>query len=669
MAVEDQFIWVLCWIGLLKLIQLCVFPSLDRAFGEVSGAISYSIALLLFSLSSWYAGLLRLPLQMAILPFVPLSVFGFMRGFFTVERMRRQLRWDLIFVAAFLLLLLVRFLNPSISFAEKFMDHAFLASIMRMPLVPPLDPWYAGGFLNIYYYLGYWTLGALGILTGIPSTVVFNLALPTFFALAVLNAYALGCVLLERYRWLPMAMIFIVNPAFMKELLTGAGLSSAMWNSTRVIEGTINEFPFFSFLWGDVHPHVMGIFNQLLLMVLLVYGYRKWPSLHDRSRCLIVALCALSLGSMSLLNTWDIFIYGPLVLFAFTLILFRDGGHVTFKYGIQKYFPLFGVPILAILIYLPYYLQIQPSGISGVFLVELPSDISRFLLVHGIFLSIFYMVIFEDLRKRPFCLIVAVPFILAGYHAAAIAVVPFVCLITRRPLSMPELLGAFGLATMLIPEMIYLKDGFGIDYFRMNTVFKFYSAGWVLSAVSTGCFAGRWFHRLMLPATARLILKTMGVAILIIAFAAPLFFDLDYGYGGGTLDGAQYLKGMHPGDADAIAFLRGWPGNITLLEAAGGDYTYYSRVSSFTGIPAVIGQPGHEYMWRGAEAAITERVRDVRTMYEDPSEAPELFDRYHVDLVYVGELERQSYRLSLPSDLLEAIYEEGDVTIYRVVRG
>jgi uncharacterized membrane protein len=40
-----------------------------------------------------------------------------------------------------------------------------------------------------------------------------------------------------------------------------------------------------------------------------------------------------------------------------------------------------------------------------------------------------------------------------------------------------------------------------------------------------------------------------------------------------------------------------------------------------------------------------------------------------VDLVYVGELERQSYRLSLPSDLLEAIYEEGDVTIYRVVRG
>ena len=62
----------------------------------------------------------------------------------------------------------------------------------------------------------------------------------------------------------------------------------------------------------------------------------------------------------------------------------------------------------------------------------------------------------------------------------------------------------------------------------------------------------------------------------------------------GTLDGLAYLKDSHAGDAGAVTFLRTLEGDERIVEAEGGDYTYYSRVSSFTGIPSVVGMPFHE---------------------------------------------------------------------------
>lgn len=104
------------------------------------------------------------------------------------------------FLGAFLLMLISRFLTPGIiPSGEKFMDAAFLGSIMLDPAVTPLDPWYAGGELSIYYYLGHWMCGVLGIFAGGAPTVVFNLMLPTVFALAAISAYAIGVLLLKRH--------------------------------------------------------------------------------------------------------------------------------------------------------------------------------------------------------------------------------------------------------------------------------------------------------------------------------------------------------------------------------------------------------------------------------------------------------------------------------------
>lgn len=665
MAVE-QLCWVICWIALLKLLQLPLIPLLKRTFGEISYPLSYSLGLLLFALASWYSGIAGLPLYCAFVPFALLVLLSIREIGFRFAPSREQIRWDLVFLAAFSILLYIRFLNPSISFAEKFMDHAFLASIMRNPVVPPLDPWYAGGRLDIYYYLGYWAMGAMGVVTQVPSTVVFNLALPTVFALAVLNALAFASVLLTRYRWVVVAAVFLINPAFVKELLLGAPLNAVMWNSTRVIQGTINEYPLFSFLWGDVHPHVMGIFNQLLLLALLAFAERRWANLEDRSRLLLVLACALSLGSMPPINAWDVLVYAPLVLLVFSILALRERQKTKEGCRIHASMVLLVIPALSILAYLLYYLAMRPSGISGVGFVEMPSDLLQFLLVHGIFLVILYIHIFRDLIERPYCLLAAVPFVFAGYHAAAVVAIPFLCLVTRRQITIVEILSTAGLLAFLLPEIVFLRDIYGGEYYRMNTVFKFYSAGWLLVSTAAGCMLAKPLEGVKLSPIASRTIRALVLLLALALFIAPLFADLDYGYDTGTLDGARYLEYSHPGDAAAIRFLRNLEGEHVLLEAAKGDYSYHSRVSTFTGIPAVIGQPGHELVWRGPQAGINERVSDVRRMYEDPGAAPALYARYGVDLVYVGALEAETYRVALPLDYLEVIYGEGGVTIYRV---
>ena len=144
------------------------------------------------------------------------------------EDLKPHLRWDLIFLIGFAAMLLVRLANPTIITAEKFMDHAFIASIMRSPVVPPADPWYAGGTMNIYYYGGYWLMGILGTLTGVPSSVVFNLALPTVLALAAVSLYAIGDLLLPRFKWFPLLTLVLVNPAFLRLLIFGSDTGGSL---------------------------------------------------------------------------------------------------------------------------------------------------------------------------------------------------------------------------------------------------------------------------------------------------------------------------------------------------------------------------------------------------------------------------------------------------------
>ncbi len=385
---------------------------------------------------------------------------------YSLDELKSAWRWETLFLICFFLMLDVRFVNPTISYAEKFMDHAFLASVMRTPVVPPLDPWFAGGSLNVYYYLGYWMFGCLGIVTGVPSPIVFNLALPTIFGMAAVSMYAIGTLVLDRHRWLPLLVLVIPNPSFFFQIIQGKAWGTILWDSTRTISNTINEYPLFSFLWGDVHAHVISLFNQIFLIFLLLFAYKQWESLGIRDKCLLGVFTAVSLGSMPLINTWDVLIYAPLTVLVASLIVRRTWN--TSHKDTSLIF-LIAVPVISILSYLPFYLQLQ-THTGGTGIVQAPSNPVEFLLVNGLFIGIIFLFLRKDIARRPYLLLIALPFVLTGYIAAAMVVIPAAYLaariIARTDTDFPGVLAFFGLGILIFCELFYLKDNMGDTYFR-----------------------------------------------------------------------------------------------------------------------------------------------------------------------------------------------------------
>jgi len=637
---------------------------LKKTFKTFAFPISFSASLLTFTIVSWYCGLVQVPIQIALIPFLALFVFHFYHHNYSIQDIKGEWRWGLLFLICFFLMLDVRFVNPTISYAEKFMDHAFLASVMRNPVVPPLDPWFAGGTLNIYYYLGYWMFGCLGIVSGVPSNIAFNLALPTIFGLTVINLYAIGTLLLEKFRWLPLLVLFIPNPSFFYQLALGRALTTVLWDSTRTITNTINEYPLFSFIWGDVHAHVISLFNQVFLIFLLIYAYQRWESLENRAKWIVSIFCAISLGSMPLINTWDVLIYAPVTLLFGILIIWRVRKKTN---SFSTCWHLITIPPLAILCYLPFYLQLK-TNTGGISIVHAPSNPLEFLLVNGLFIAVFFAFLWRDMVKRPYLLLAVIPFILISYVAAAIAVIPLIYFLAREHHDLSDILASIGLFLLIFCEIFYLKDNMGDTYFRMNTIFKCYLPVWIILGIASTTMVGKLLSESglipVISARNRAIITATLVGLL---FVLPFIIPFTMSYGTGTLDGLAYLKDSHTGDYGGVTYLRTLHGDERIVEAEGGDYNYYSRISSFTGIPAIIGMPFHEYMWRSDDTGwFSTRPQDIQSIYEDPEKTVMIMKKYNATLLYVGDAEHERYDVHIPATGLEKIYSAGGTEIYRL---
>jgi len=668
LSAEQQAISVISWLAVLILLQISIYPSLKRTFGTFAFPAAFPASVLVFTLISWYCGLVRLPIHLSLVPFLALIGYHLYRRDYSLAELKSVWHWEALFLIAFFFMLDIRFANPTISYAEKFMDHGFLASVIRSPVVPPLDPWFAGGSLNVYYYLGYWMLGCLAIVSGVPSNIAFNLSLPTVFALSAVSLYAIGTLLLDRFRWLPLVTLILPNPALFFQIITGKAVNPAYdaslsWLGTRTITNTINEFPLFSFIWGDVHAHVVSIFNQVFLLFLLLFLWKRWETLERQGKVIVTALIALSLGSMPLFNTWDVLLYAPLVVITGFMILWRSRASPDRA----AWAFMLAVPPVSILCYLPFYIQLK-THTGAIAFVRTPSDPLEFLWVNGFFIAIFLALLVPEIRKKPWLLLACLPFALAGYVAAAIAVIPLVYLITKVDRDLPDVVAAFGLAILVACELIYMKDNMGETFFRMNTVFKCYLPAWLMIGTAAFVMAGQWFTiSVRIPPVPGWLSSVLTVVVVTILFILPFAVIAPVSNSPGTLDGLAFLDTQHPSDAGAITYLRSLDGSEVLVEAEKGDYSYYSRVSSFTGIPAVIGQPFHEFMWRGDDDGwYAERPADVRAIYEQPEKTIPLMKKYNATLLYVGDPERERYVVKLPEAGLEKIYSSRGTDIFRL---
>ena len=147
-----------------------------------------------------------------------------------------------------------------------------------------------------------------------------------------------------------------------------------------------------------------------------------------------------------------------------------------------------------------------------------------------------------------------------------------------------------------------------------------------------------------------------------------------------SLDGLAFVQREDPLEYEAMTWLdRSVTGTPVILEAADfdGDFKEIARVSSRTGLPTVIGWPCHEAQWRGQrcsqgpEKPYAGRVNEVATIYTatDIRQAKALLEKYSVEYVYVGRLERDKYGeggLSKFPEFMLPVFENQEVTIYRM---
>ncbi len=245
------------------------------------------------------------------------------------------------------------------------------------------------------------------------------------------------------------------------------------------------------------------------------------------------------------------------------------------------------------------------------------------------------------------------------------AVLPFVLLLVLT-----------GTLLVLGPEFIYLKDNFGQ---RLNTIFKFYYQAWVLFGVAA-LFGLDYLLRNF---------KIVGI-IAAAGYGAALVVSLLFPYyaiqsraveyrgalasedrAPATLDGLSHIGRYNPDELEAIAWLRtNVSGTPVILEAVGGQYTGFGRISANTGLPTVLGWAGHEYQWRGSTPEPAQRGSAVAAIYDglDWEQIEALLEEYDVTYIYLGALERNTYgsRAEELFDLnLNLAYQNDSVKIYQ----
>lgn len=755
---------------------------------------------------------------------------------------------EILFAVVFVLWVWVRAQNPAITATEKPMEFAFLNAVGQSDSFPPLDPWLSG-FAISYYHFGYIMTSLLARLALVPETIAFNLAIAWLVAGTATGAYGLAYNLIAANGRRRNAFLFGILAALAipiagnlqigLELLHGNGVGSPAvwqwldirdindpptaegppryegsswwwWRSSRVIheyhlsgrpeEGLepIVEAPSFSFVLGDLHPHVLALpFAMLSLAMALAWWMNgrsgrgaldedEWQSLGWGSRLrrlldqisLPVWLAtAIVLGGLSFLNTWDVLIHLFVVLGAFLLAgAYQHGWRRSLLVQTIAVAGLIIVP--AILLYLPFYLGFR-SQTAPPFLLPMlmqPTRLVQFLVIFGmallpltiwlgalvirqsfrywqrglaaaglLLITLFGLMLvlawivasgaagggqfttlaselgitlaprpdsaFAPLwgasavmRLLPAILVARVT--LAGLTVLLLSFVAMCVMVwsegianatsanstSRMGVTLPFALLLVLTATLLTlgPEFVYLRDNFGM---RLNTMFKFYYQAWILFGVSAvyaldsmlamGQERGRRIGAVLVTGS---YVALLGIALLFPFFAVrsrSIEYRGPFAATDGTalertpatLNGLAYMERFNPSEYEAIMWLRDQADQAgappVLLEAVGGQYSNYGRVSANTGLPTLLGWPGHQWQWRGSDHPEPGRREPiVEQIYTTPDLdiVAFLLDEFEVNYIYVGDLERSTYGpvgLEKFRDQLDVAFENDGVTIYR----
>jgi YYY domain-containing protein len=682
---------------------------------------------------------------------------------------------EIMALTLYLIFIFVRLGNPDlwdvIWGGEKPMDLSYFNAVLKSTVFPPYDPWFAGGYINYYYY-GFVYVGSLTKLLGIVPNIAYNMILPMLFSFTGMGAFSIAynlvawkngrknqpinqspgipqtsiqqiaslnrkaitagvvaavlCVFLGNLAEVPLvlntwskastssidtgtpidAVVHTVNGA-MNLVLTDAAApiypGDWFWNATRVINiqqgetQPITEFPFFTFLYGDLHAHMIS-----LPLTLLALGWavslalqspkrqgdekRSWRSTAVTVLQFLVG--GLTIGSLQATNTWDFPTYLFIGMLAVAFHAYRQHEGINLRMLGQTGVQIAALAAIALLTFLPFT---ENYGVGYSSFSLWPGSYTHFsvyLIIYGLFLFFVLTHLLRELKAwsrtlnreslenwQPFALPI---FILLFFFVVVIAVLfikdywiaPFVLtlvivagLLGLRPnLSphrrIPLILISSALGLTLMVELIVLDGDIG----RMNTVFKFYMQVWVMLSIVGGVAAAMAWPAIRRRPAAGVVWRVglallLGGAVLYPLLATKAKWDIRMSREAPTtLDGMAFMQVTEYQDSgqtiplhfdyDALQWMRRNIDGSPVIAEAHSTNPYRAianRVAMFTGLPSIIGWDWHQRQQRAVvpPSLISNRIADVGTLYNttNMAEALSILEKYNVQYIYVGQLE------------------------------
>lgn len=425
-------------------------PDRGYAFTKVVGLLLVSYALWMGATIGLFpnsrGSIVLLLILMAALSLAVASRYRQPLGDFLRGGWRYILFVEAFFALTFAAAALLRSYAPEIQWGEKPFELAFLNALHRNEMFPPQDPWLSGHSIS-YYYFGYLMMAALTKLTGLATGVTFYLSLSLVASLAATAVFGVVYNLIASSRLraepllkaapqlLPRAvgfglagaglLLLVSNLEGVFELMARHGVGSNgfygklgvygldgpydcqalpsdcsewyptrfwwWWKATRIgSPWDIQEFPFFSFHFGDLHPHVIGLPFVITAGGLALNFLRSrdddddavsgtgsgspssggrldatWPLRHPWR----LLFTALFIGGLGFLNLWDLPTFFLLVVTAVFVARWLQRRRLDF--GAVGETAAFALPLgaLAVLLYVPFYLTFD-TGTNGIALVE-----------------------------------------------------------------------------------------------------------------------------------------------------------------------------------------------------------------------------------------------------------------------------------------------------------
>lgn len=482
--------------------------------------------------------------------------------------------------------------------------------------------------------------------------------------------------------------------------------SRAVWDDVPQADGTtqrlytITEFPFFSFLLGDLHPHVLSLPWSLLAIAVAFNALlrRSAPDFRARNGWLNVLLTAIVLGGLYAINSWDLPTYLLLYLGALTLLYLRlapTPGAFFWPHFIQQV----GVTILAsYFVYLPFHMTFSaPTAESPIGIAPARTGLWEFGVMFGLFalpLIVFVtgravqgLAIESTMSRRALLPItigvlglLALLGVAVGWPLLALLPLAFWALVTAhnerdRPATAFALL-LFALGALIVwgCDLIFLRDNYASP--RMNTIFKFYYQVWLIWG-ALAAYAVWALLRRFRPST------ILWLAPWIVLLASSLVYPTlapDDDPPPRTLDGLAYLQTDAPDEAAAIDWIRAnTPPTAVVVQMTGQPYNAStSRIASATGRPTILGWSQHERLWRRGQPTVAEQIgqreADVATLYTTPDSqlAQSILARYNARYVVVGPNEQQMVAeqgappeaLTKFAGWMQPVFQQGNITIY-----